>query len=77
MYLHERDTFFFSTGLAENLHRLPPEMYGRVQMATDYPHPGTPADPRAEWAAVLPGLPADLIGPLLGGNALRMLGKDT
>jgi predicted TIM-barrel fold metal-dependent hydrolase len=74
-YLHERDAFFFSTGLGERLDRLPEDLHSRVLLATDFPHPGTPFRPREEWANVLDGLPAGLRPALLGENALRLLDK--
>lgn len=74
-YLHDRDTFFFSTGLGERLDRLPEELHSRVLLATDFPHPGTPFRPQEEWAPVLKGLPAGLRPALLGENAVRLLDK--
>lgn len=72
-YFTEQDTFFFSTGLGERLDRLPGELHGRVLLATDFPHPGTPLDPEGAWRERLDRLPAGYGAAVLGDNALRML----
>jgi uncharacterized protein len=72
-YLTERDTFFFSTGLGEQLDRLPAALQSRVLLATDFPHPGTPLDPEREWRQRLLGLPQQFVPALLGANAARLL----
>nr|WP_279591871.1 amidohydrolase family protein [Streptomyces sp. 846.5] len=72
-YLADRDTVFFSVGLGEDLTRLPDWLAPRIMLATDYPHPGTPKDPAAAWAQVLPDLPAPLAAGLLGANAARLI----
>ncbi|BFV57944.1 hypothetical protein KCMC57_up30480 [Kitasatospora sp. CMC57] len=71
-YLTERDTLFFSVGLGEDLTRVPDWLAPCLMLATDYPHPGTPKDPAAAWAEVLPTLPSALADGLLGTNAARM-----
>ncbi len=71
-YLTDRDSFFFSVGLGENLSRFPDELWSRLLLATDYPHPGTPTDPASEWACELDGLHADQAAALTGVNAGRI-----
>lgn len=71
-YLTDRDSFFFSVGLSEDLSRFPDELWSRLLLATDYPHPGTPSDPSAEWASLLDGLPPDRAAALAGANASRL-----
>lgn len=72
-YFTERDTFFFSTGLGERLDRMPEELRGRILLATDFPHPGTPLNPEKEWLRHTDGLPLEFIEAVLGGNAARLV----
>jgi predicted TIM-barrel fold metal-dependent hydrolase len=72
-YLGDRDTFFFSVGLGEDLSRFPGEFWSRLLMATDYPHPGTPTDARSEWTAVLEDLAPGRAAALAGENAGRIV----
>jgi uncharacterized protein len=70
-YLRERDTFFFSTGLGEDLADRPDWLLRRILLATDYPHPGYPADPQDAWSDTLSALPPERGDDLLSGNADR------
>lgn len=72
-YFHERDTFFFSTGLGERLDKLPEALHPRVLLATDFPHPGTPLSPEEEWRKRLTDIPTSLVSALLGENAQRLI----
>lgn len=72
-YLLERDTLYFSVGLGERLQQFPSELFERLLLATDYPHPGTPGEPRSAWLGALQGAPTALIENLLGANAQRMM----
>ncbi|WP_106399963.1 amidohydrolase family protein [Actinocorallia populi] len=72
-YFTEADTFFFSIGLGEDVTAMPAWLRRRLMLATDYPHPGTPADPTAEWKPVLDRLPPSDARALQGGNAHRLL----
>lgn len=76
-YFVERDTFFFSVGLGEDLTRLPDWLTRRLMLATDYPHPGTPKDPAAEWAEALSALPEAFAAGLTGANAARLVSVRT
>lgn len=73
-YLYDMDAFFFSIGLEERIENMPEELWPRLLMATDYPHPGTPESPASAWEEHLENTSPELRSALLGDNALRLLG---
>ena len=72
-YLTERDVFYFSVGLGEDVPGLPEWLQRRLLLATDYPHPGYPVAPQQAWAGVLRRLSPARSCDLLAGNADRMI----
>jgi predicted TIM-barrel fold metal-dependent hydrolase len=75
-YLRQRDMFFFSIGLGEDVGQMPEWLFTRLLLATDYPHPGFPPDPEAEWALSLRKLPTSHARALTGRNAYRLLNRE-
>ncbi|ROO82936.1 amidohydrolase family protein [Actinocorallia herbida] len=72
-YFTDADRIFFSVGLGEDLAATPGWLRRRSMLATDYPHPGTPACPASSWTRPLRPLPISDANAVAAGNAARLI----